>query len=127
MQDGERGYLEGLASRYADLFSTHYGDVLSHLEDLRRAEWATETERKPSTPGTPPSARNSIEDEPVSSHCLTTSHSQPIYVPGKYSVMNGCLDCDCEFLVVLNKEGGFVFVCGDVGKNRSVVCCVYYL
>lgn len=91
-QDGERGYLEGLASRYADLFSTHYGDVLGHLEDLRRMEWTMETERKPSTPDTPPTDRNSIEGVSVSSnHSLTTSQSQPIYVPGKYSVIN------CDF------------------------------
>lgn len=38
--EGERGYLEGLASRYADLYNTHYGDVLEHLEELRRREWA---------------------------------------------------------------------------------------
>lgn len=64
-QEGERGYLEGLASRYADLFRTHYGDVLEPLEELRRRE--TNASRMPNTQ-------------------LTTSHSQPIYVPGKYSV-----------------------------------------
>lgn len=65
-QEGERGYLEGLASRYADLFRTHYGDVLEPLEELRRRE----TNASPRMPNTQ----------------LTTSHSQPIYVPGKYSV-----------------------------------------
>ncbi|XP_031846211.1 uncharacterized protein LOC116432885 isoform X2 [Nomia melanderi] len=63
--EGERGYLEGLASRYADLFRTHYGDVLEPLEELRRRE----TNPSPRMPNTQ----------------LTTSHSQPIYVPGKYS------------------------------------------
>ncbi|XP_025986368.1 uncharacterized protein LOC105193913 isoform X1 [Solenopsis invicta] len=63
--EGERGYLEGLASRYADLFRTHYGDVLEPLEELRRRETNAST-RMPNTQ-------------------LTTSHSQPIYVPGKYS------------------------------------------
>ncbi|XP_067214353.1 SAM and SH3 domain-containing protein 1 isoform X6 [Linepithema humile] len=63
--EGERGYLEGLASRYADLFRTHYGDVLEPLEELRRRE-------------TNASSR-------MSNNQLTTSHSQPIYVPGKYS------------------------------------------
>ncbi|XP_026828506.1 SAM and SH3 domain-containing protein 1 isoform X2 [Ooceraea biroi] len=63
--EGERGYLEGLASRYADLFRTHYGDVLEPLEELRRRE-TNATARMPNTQ-------------------LTTSHSQPIYVPGKYS------------------------------------------
>lgn len=57
--------MEGLASRYADLFRTHYGDVLEPLEELRRRE--TNASRMPNTQ-------------------LTTSHSQPIYVPGKYSV-----------------------------------------
>lgn len=79
-QTGERGYLEGLASRYADRFSTHYGDVLEHLEDLRRKEWEeTPAKAKPSNPQTPPSPG-------VDLHPLTSSHSQPIYVPGKYSV-----------------------------------------
>nr|XP_003704719.2 PREDICTED: SAM and SH3 domain-containing protein 1-like [Megachile rotundata] len=64
-REGERGYLEGLASRYADLFRTHYGDVLEPLEELRRRE----TNASPRMPNTQ----------------LTTSHSQPIYVPGKYS------------------------------------------
>ncbi|XP_011136945.2 uncharacterized protein LOC105181690 isoform X3 [Harpegnathos saltator] len=63
--EGERGYLEGLASRYADLFRTHYGDVLEPLEELRRRE-TNASSRMPNTQ-------------------LTTSHSQPIYVPGKYS------------------------------------------
>ncbi|XP_011878389.1 PREDICTED: SAM and SH3 domain-containing protein 1-like isoform X3 [Vollenhovia emeryi] len=63
--EGERGYLEGLASRYADLFRTHYGDVLEPLEELRR--------RETNAPARMPSTQ------------LTTSHSQPIYVPGKYS------------------------------------------
>ncbi|XP_043269654.1 SAM and SH3 domain-containing protein 1-like isoform X3 [Venturia canescens] len=63
--EGEQGYLEGLASRYADLFRTHYSDVLEPLEELRRRE----TNASPRMPNTQ----------------LTTSHSQPIYVPGKYS------------------------------------------
>ncbi|CAH1184411.1 unnamed protein product [Phyllotreta striolata] len=86
-QDGDRGYLEGLASRYADLFSTHYVDVLGHLEDLRRIEWSETSpkERKPSTPDTPPSPIG--RSTPSSGHSgpLTSSISQPIYVPGKYS------------------------------------------
>lgn len=106
-QDGDRGYLEGLASRYADLFSTHYGDVLDHLEELRRHEWDEMSPRirvlgagsssasgGPGTPGTPPSGRSPCQGStagPASGHhgaqgTLTTSLSQPIYVPGKYSV-----------------------------------------
>lgn len=128
LQDGERGYLEGLASRYADLFSTHYGDVLSHLEDLRRAEWTTETERKPTTPGTPPpAARNSTESVPVSNHGLTTSQSQPIYVPGKYSVINGCLWIFGGGAQV----GWFCFykysVSSDVRKKLACALCLLFM
>ncbi|GBP38258.1 hypothetical protein EVAR_29201_1, partial [Eumeta japonica] len=84
--DGDRGYLEGLASRYADLFSTHYGDVLDHLEELRRHEWDEMSPRMrvlggPATPQTPPAASPGS----LALNNLTTSHSQPIYVPGKYS------------------------------------------
>lgn len=87
LQDGDRGYLEGLASRYADLFSTHYGDVLDHLEELRRHEWEEMSPRMrvlggTGTPQTPPSASPGS----LALNNLTTSHSQPIYVPGKYSV-----------------------------------------
>lgn len=39
MQDGKRGVLEGLASRYADEFSTHYQDVMEHLEGHRVDAW----------------------------------------------------------------------------------------
>lgn len=97
LQDGERGYLEGLASRYADLFSTHYGDVLGHLEDLRRIEWAESSPRERSaiTPGTPPANYSPVGGTPVSSgHGLTSSQSQPIYVPGKYSVGNAIFSSD---------------------------------
>ena len=90
-QNGERGYLEGLASRYADLFNTHYGDVLEHLEELRRREWDELSPRirviQPGTPGTPPGTYSPTRQlASVSLHGLTTSLSQPIYVPGKYSV-----------------------------------------
>ncbi|XP_068228607.1 uncharacterized protein [Palaemon carinicauda] len=39
-QDGVRGVLEGLASRYADEFNTHYQDVFDHLDKLRMDAWA---------------------------------------------------------------------------------------
>ncbi|KAK7037722.1 hypothetical protein SK128_022224, partial [Halocaridina rubra] len=38
--DGVRGVLEGLASRYADEFNTHYQDVFDHLDKLRMEAWA---------------------------------------------------------------------------------------
>ena len=103
-QNGEKGYLDGLASRYADLFNTHYGDVLEHLEELRKKEWNELSPRiyvlQPGTtgggvgvggggsPGTPPGTYSPTRQvmTAVSLHGLTTSLSQPIYVPGKYSV-----------------------------------------
>lgn len=86
LQEGERGYLEGLASRYADLFRTHYGDVLEPLEELRRRE----TNASPRMPNTQ----------------LTTSHSQPIYVPGKYSVSKSVF----FFLFLLIFALSFLFI-----------------
>ncbi|KAH1012541.1 hypothetical protein HUJ05_011685 [Dendroctonus ponderosae] len=84
--EGERGYLEGLASRYADLFSTHYGDVFGHLEDLRKAEVA---ETSPKERIQPILENNSIICNNISPG-MTASHSQPIYVPGKY-LPSSCL------------------------------------
>ncbi|CAH1128601.1 unnamed protein product [Ceutorhynchus assimilis] len=86
-QDGERGYLEGLASRYADLFSTHYGDVLGHLEDLRKAdivETLVKERQQVNTPETSSPICNNVVQG------MTTSLSQPIYVPGKY-LPSSCL------------------------------------
>lgn len=84
-QEGERGYLEGLASRYADLFSTHYVDVLAHLEDLRRIEWSeTSVEVKERNVATPDAF--SMSSAISGNGGMTTSQSQPLYVPGKYSV-----------------------------------------
>lgn len=92
-QDGERGYLEGLASRYADTFNTHYGDVLEHLEELRRREWDELSPRirvlggGGTTPDTPPSPQPTGGPNSQSAG-ITNSMSQPIYTPGKYSVSN---------------------------------------
>ncbi|XP_058791088.1 uncharacterized protein LOC131664201 [Phymastichus coffea] len=63
--DGEQGFLDGLASRYADLLKTHYNDVLEPLEELRRRE----------INGSPRFVNTQV----------TSSNSQPLYVPGKYS------------------------------------------
>jgi len=109
-QDGQRGYLEGLASRYADQLKTHYGDVLEHLEKLWRREWAELSPRirvlsvghdgsSPSTSVTTVeadvaaaagagAASGAVTDSSEASGTgLTPSVSQqPLYVPGKYSV-----------------------------------------
>ncbi|XP_065351181.1 uncharacterized protein LOC135946752 isoform X2 [Cloeon dipterum] len=80
--NGERGYLEGLASRYADRFNTHYQDVLEHLEELRKYEWEDLSPRMrmgqsgASTPGTPPFPGPLM---------FGPSASSGLYAPGKYS------------------------------------------
>lgn len=78
LQIGERGYLEGLASRYADLYNTHYRDILEHLDELRAAEWAELSPRitllAPSSPSRSPC---NLAGNPYSHH---------LYAPGKYSV-----------------------------------------
>lgn len=107
-QDGERGYLEGLASRYADTFNTHYGDVLEHLEELRRREWDEMSPRirvlGAGTPDSPPApAYSPTSGTPVGALCggLTSSQSQPIYVPGKYSVSSSISVCTTFFSLLL--------------------------
>jgi len=78
LQNGERGYLEGLASRYADLYNTHYRDILEYLDELRAAEWAELSPRitllAPSSPSRSPC---NMAGNPYSHH---------LYAPGKYSV-----------------------------------------
>nr|CAI5822014.1 unnamed protein product [Callosobruchus analis]CAI5834854.1 unnamed protein product [Callosobruchus analis] len=88
VKEGDRGYLEGLASRYADLFSTHYVDVLGHLEDLRRAEWdSARAQGKLPSETTPlgAGAGGVATGHQHQQAGMTNSLSQPIYVPGKYS------------------------------------------
>jgi len=78
LQNGERGYLEGLASRYADLYNTHYRDILEYLDELRAAEWAELSPRitllAPSSPSRSPC------------NMAGNSYSHHLYAPGKYSV-----------------------------------------
>ncbi|CAG9817953.1 unnamed protein product [Phaedon cochleariae] len=93
-EEGDRGYLEGLASRYADLFSTHYVDVLAHLDDLRRIEWvetsaaADERAAPLPAPGTPPQqlpSRRSPTTMGGNGAAASSSSHQVVYAPGKYS------------------------------------------
>lgn len=74
-QEGVRGVLEGLASRYADEFSTHYQDVFDHLDNLRMEAWnqlvnriktpqVTEDDPSGAQPQ-PPSPARSLQHEPL--------------------------------------------------------------
>lgn len=81
MQDGQRGHLEGLASVYCELLMAPFGDVLNALENARQAAWV---ERSPQNRSGVCSNRGHRGSSAQGG--LPNSHSQPIYVPGKYSV-----------------------------------------
>lgn len=80
IQDGQRGHLEGLASVYVELLDAPFNEVLSGLENARLAAWAEQS----------PQHRTGMFHHghrgSSSQGSLPNSHSQPIYVPGKYSV-----------------------------------------
>ncbi|CAG9807628.1 unnamed protein product [Chironomus riparius] len=79
MYDGGRGHLDGLASVYCELLMAPFNDVLSSLEDARLRAWS---QRSPKHyPGMNRGHRGNSNQLGM----LPNSHSQPIYVPGKYS------------------------------------------
>ncbi|XP_070136766.1 uncharacterized protein SKIP isoform X2 [Drosophila bipectinata] len=110
--DGQRGHLEGLASVYCELLMAPFGDILAVLEQARQAAWA---ERSPlhgalhmgggassstggssgggASGGSGASSGGGLHHRQQHGHRghsmhgagLPNSHSQPIYVPGKYS------------------------------------------
>lgn len=80
MQDGGRGHLEGLASVYCELLMAPFNEVLSALEDARKRVWLDRSPKHCS--GMNRGHRGSSNH----SGTLPNSHSQPIYVPGKYLV-----------------------------------------
>ncbi|XP_064114714.1 uncharacterized protein LOC135220969 isoform X4 [Macrobrachium nipponense] len=112
-QDGVRGVLEGLASRYADEFNTHYQDVFDHLDKLRMEAWAQLVNRvktpmlsatgddhiqRPTSP-----SRASLQHEHYPSSCLSDAEEDQIYGytggfrggglrPPLFSHTEGCLN-----------------------------------
>ncbi|EDV94419.1 GH21086 [Drosophila grimshawi] len=109
LQDGQRGHLEGLASVYCELLMAPFGDILSALENARQAAWAERSPLHPaggSSGGASGSGGSGLSGSAGGSGLvsimqhrqqhghrghsmhgagLPNSHSQPIYVPGKYS------------------------------------------
>ncbi len=79
LQDGGRGHLEGLASVYCEILMAPFGEVLAALEDARQKSWL---DRSPKHGGL--GTNRGHRGSQIGS--LPNSHSQPIYVPGKYSV-----------------------------------------
>uniref|UniRef100_B3P7L8 GG12532 n=1 Tax=Drosophila erecta TaxID=7220 RepID=B3P7L8_DROER len=92
MQEGKRGYLEGLAAHYSKQINMPYDDVLDAIEQVRLSKWK-ERHVRISTGHTlsrrmagPSCSGTGL----VSSSVMPTSHSQPLYVPGKY-LPSSCL------------------------------------
>ncbi|XP_055617392.1 uncharacterized protein LOC129762854 [Toxorhynchites rutilus septentrionalis] len=80
--DGGRGHLEGLASVYCEMLMAPFGEVLAALEDARLRAWS---ERSPHSSSGGSGAHRSGHRGNSCHGGLPNSHSQPIYVPGKYS------------------------------------------
>lgn len=89
-QDGQRGHLEGLATVYVELLDAPFNEVLSGLENARQAAWAEQS----------PQHRSGMCHQghrgSSSQGSLPNSHSQPIYVPGKYSVSSRKKNIYCQ-------------------------------
>ncbi|KAL9891711.1 uncharacterized protein LOC119634488 [Glossina fuscipes] len=106
--EGKRGYLEGLAAHYSKEINMPYEDVLDAIESVRLSKWkerhlrmvasgtsGTHTLRRGG--GGCSSSGNSgmgvsalIAGNIANQSILPTSHSQPLYVPGKY-LPSSCL------------------------------------
>ncbi|XP_055526200.1 uncharacterized protein LOC129718959 [Wyeomyia smithii] len=80
--DGGRGHLEGLASVYCEMLMAPFGEVLAALEDARLRVWS---ERSPHSSSGGSGAHRAGHRGNSCHGGLPNSHSQPIYVPGKYS------------------------------------------
>ncbi|XP_032305634.1 uncharacterized protein LOC6499735 [Drosophila ananassae] len=95
--EGKRGYLEGLAAHYSKQINMPYEDVLDAIEQVRLSKWK-ERHVRISTGHTlsrnrmagPSCSGSGMSGGLVGSSVLPTSHSQPLYVPGKY-LPSSCL------------------------------------
>uniref|UniRef100_A0A182F779 Uncharacterized protein n=1 Tax=Anopheles albimanus TaxID=7167 RepID=A0A182F779_ANOAL len=86
-EDGGRGHLEGLASVYCELLMAPFTEVLAALEEARQRAWS---ERSPHSSSGGGGGVGGLIRGHRGNSChggLPNSHSQPIYVPGKYSVI----------------------------------------
>lgn len=88
-QEGRRGYLEGLANHYSKHVTAKYEDILTAIESVRKSKWTERHMRAvnaqtlgPASATTMRSHKSGIANQSL----LPNSHSQTIYVPGKYLV-----------------------------------------
>ncbi|XP_039947781.1 uncharacterized protein LOC120766399 isoform X2 [Bactrocera tryoni] len=97
--EGKRGYLEGLAAHYSKQINMPYEDVLDAIEEVRVSKWK-ERHVRISTGHTLSRRAGGSSSSGVgfgiiggniaNQSTLPTSHSQPLYVPGKY-LPSSCL------------------------------------
>lgn len=115
LQEGKRGYLEGLAAHYSKQINMPYEDVLDAIEEVRVSKWKERHVRISTGHTLSRRAAGSsssggggmgvsvmsgmmgggggvgvgfgiIGGNIANQSTLPTSHSQPLYVPGKYLV-----------------------------------------
>ncbi|XP_054747898.1 uncharacterized protein LOC129253512 isoform X2 [Anastrepha obliqua] len=90
--EGKRGYLEGLAAHYSKQINMPYEDVLDAIEEVRVSKWKERHVRISTGHTLSRRAGGSssgvgfgiIGGNIANQSTLPTSHSQPLYVPGKY-------------------------------------------
>lgn len=102
-QEGRRGYLEGLANHYSKHVTAKYEDILNAIENVRISKWTERHVRAvnaitgPGPVSTTMTMNTASTMKPhksvtiVNQSLLPNSHSQTIYVPGKYLVSFPCI------------------------------------
>lgn len=63
-----------------------FGDVLNALENARQSAWLERSPHNPAGSGGGVGTSRGHRGSSIQGAGLPNSHSQPIYVPGKYSV-----------------------------------------
>ncbi|KAK2715695.1 uncharacterized protein LOC136037956 [Artemia franciscana] len=121
---GDRGYLEGLASHYADDLKTFYNDVLNVLEEIRIEEWKNMSPRMMLHDGI-----NSVPILPVNGVTSAMVHNsqtslldapQTIYAPGKYSPSSCLSHCEEDVIYGFGGEQTGSSACVFPGEKFSM-------
>lgn len=89
LQEGRRGYLEGLANHYSKHVTAKYEDILTAIENVRKSKWTERHVRAVNALTSGPASTTTMRPHKsgiANQSLLPNSHSQTIYVPGKYLV-----------------------------------------
>ena len=106
--------MEGLASVYCELLMAPFGEVLAALEEARLLSWADRSPHS-SIVGHRGNRGNSSQGS------LPNSHSQPIYVPGKYLVIFIIFSIIYNRLILLNFSISLLVVYRTKRRMKSTV------